>query len=142
MGNETTSIFCSKCGIKIKNRENKFCSYCGNELNISKEKVAEEKNINDDKDMYQNNVVVRYDKNPSVAAILTFFLFCLGGQFYNGQILKGIIFVVILIILIYINIILALLFLIYATYDAYKNAKYIKKNHGNYFYNEGGYNGN
>jgi TM2 domain-containing membrane protein YozV/ribosomal protein L37E len=136
MGNETTSIFCSKCGIKIKNRENKFCSYCGNELNISKEKVAEEKNINDDKDMYQNNVVVRYDKNPSVAAILTFFLFCL-GQFYNGQILKGIIFVVILIILIYINIILALLFLIYATYDAYKNAKYIKKNHGNYFYNEG-----
>lgn len=136
MSNEKTPNFCSNCGKEVKNKKSNYCLYCGHELNAMKEKIAEEKNINNDKNMSQNNAVMRYGKNPAVAAILTLFLFCL-GQFYNGQILKGVIFVIILIILVYINIGLALLFLIYATYDAYKNAKYIKENNGNYFYDGG-----
>ncbi|MBZ9570574.1 zinc-ribbon domain-containing protein [Methanobrevibacter sp. TMH8] len=133
MSEEIPSIFCSKCGKQIKNKQSKYCPSCGHELNIAKETLSKKENTNN-KDMSQNIKVVKYEKNPALAAILTFFLFCL-GQFYNGQILKGIVFVLLLIILWYINIFLGLLFLIYAAYDAYKNAKYIKENNGNYFYN-------
>lgn len=139
MNEKANTNFCSNCGEKIEDKNVKFCSNCGSELEKPKEKIIEEKPILNNEDKPEEKTISKtnkiYTKNPALAAILTFFLSCL-GQFYNGQILKGILFVLILMVLIYVNFILALLFIIYATYDAYKNAKYINENNGNYFYNE------
>ncbi|RBQ24315.1 hypothetical protein ALNOE001_02290 [Candidatus Methanobinarius endosymbioticus] len=82
-----------------------------------------------------------YNKNPFITAVLSFFLLCL-GQFYHGQILKGILFMLIAIVLRYVNGIIGFLFILYAIYDAYKNAKQINQNNGNYFHDENLKNGN
>lgn len=137
MNNGKNINFCSNCGKAVQNEANIYCSHCGHKLDKVKEKIAKEQSITiNNKSTESKNIVKKYKKDPILAAILTFILACL-GQFYNGQILKGIIFVIILVILTYINGILAFLFLLYASYDAYKNAKYITDNDGNYFYNEG-----
>ncbi|KZX17298.1 TM2 domain-containing protein [Methanobrevibacter filiformis] len=83
----------------------------------------------------KSNNQIEYHKKPVLAALFSFF-FSTFGQFYNGQILKGILFDVITVILTLIFIPLGLIFKIYTIYDAYKSAKYINQHNGNYFFNE------
>jgi TM2 domain-containing membrane protein YozV len=68
-------------------------------------------------------------KNPGLAAVLSFFYMGL-GQIYNGQIAKGIAFIVlytisILLIFILIGIVTTPILFIYGMYDAYKSAEKI-----------------
>ena len=153
MGEENPK-FCSNCGNPL-DKNSKFCKECGTQISKSKE-IESNENINNEKENIQeekiepqnenneNNtsindakeVIGRYHKSSIIAVILSLFLACL-GQFYNGQILKGIVFLIIWIILFYIFPILLLLFAVYVCYDAYINAKRINENNGNYFYTQG-----
>ena len=68
-------------------------------------------------------------KNPGLAAVLSFFYMGL-GQVYNGQLAKGIFFIVlysisIALIFILIGIITTPILFIYGMYDAYKSAEKI-----------------
>ncbi len=68
-------------------------------------------------------------KNPGLAAVLSFFFMGL-GQVYNGQIAKGIFFIVmysisIAMMLILIGFITTPILFIYGMYDAYKSAEKI-----------------
>jgi TM2 domain-containing membrane protein YozV len=68
-------------------------------------------------------------KNPGLAAVLSFFYMGL-GQIYNGQIAKGIAFIVfyslsIVLMLILIGFITTPILFIYGMYDAYKSAEKI-----------------
>jgi TM2 domain-containing membrane protein YozV len=70
-------------------------------------------------------------KNPGLAAVLSFFYMGL-GQIYNGQIGKGIAFIVaytisIVLIFIIIGIITTPILFIYGMYDAYKSAEKINR---------------
>ena len=70
-------------------------------------------------------------KNPGLAAILSFFYMGL-GQIYNGQIGKGILFIVVytiswLLIFILIGLITTPILFIYGMYDAYKSAEKINR---------------
>jgi TM2 domain-containing membrane protein YozV len=76
-----------------------------------------------------NTVPPVFYKNPGLAAVLSFFYMGL-GQIYNGQIAKGIAFIVlytvsILLIFILIGIITTPILFIYGMYDAYKSAEKI-----------------
>jgi len=68
-------------------------------------------------------------KNPGVAAVLSFFVTGL-GQIYNGQILKGVLFIIIqainwLLMYVIIGFITAPLFWIWGMVDAYRTAERI-----------------
>ena len=70
-------------------------------------------------------------KNPGLAAILSFFYMGL-GQIYNGQIAKGVLFMVaysisIFMIFILIGFITTPILFIYGMYDAYKSAEKINR---------------
>jgi TM2 domain-containing membrane protein YozV len=70
-------------------------------------------------------------KNPGLAAVLSFFYMGL-GQIYNGQLAKGIFFIVlysisIFLIIIKIGIITTPILFIYGIYDAYKSAEKINR---------------
>lgn len=73
--------------------------------------------------------VVELAKNPGIAAVLSF-LFTGLGQIYNGQIRKGISFIVVgivclVLVIVLVGFILYPLFWIYNIYDAYSSAKKI-----------------
>lgn len=80
---------------------------------------------------YQSGPPPIFYKNPGLAAVLSFFYMGL-GQIYNGQIAKGIAFVVIYSISIFLMVIIIgfittpILF-IYGMYDAYKSAEKINR---------------
>jgi TM2 domain-containing membrane protein YozV len=68
-------------------------------------------------------------KNPGLAAVLSFFFMGL-GQIYNGQITKGIFFIIIysvsaFLMIILIGFITTPILWIYGMYDAYKSAEKI-----------------
>ncbi|WP_409201036.1 hypothetical protein [Methanobrevibacter sp. DSM 116169] len=86
-------------------------------------------------DKEKRGPLVTYKKSIGVSLLLTI-LIPPFGQFYNGQILKGILFMLISFILGLISGIFSLIFWIFMMYDAYKNSKLINKNNGNYFFNE------
>lgn len=101
-------VFCSSCGEVIK-QEAEICPHCGVRQNKSSAGTVQ--------------------KNPGVAAAASF-LFTGLGQVYNGQIMKGVLFIVIQ----FINI--ALMFAVigfitfpivwfYGIYDAYNTAQRI-----------------
>lgn len=76
-------------------------------------------------------------KNPGVAVVLSFFIPGL-GQIYNGQIMKGIIFIILASVFgflteVLIGYILYPLFWIYNLYDAYNTAKVINERYGGYY---------
>jgi TM2 domain-containing membrane protein YozV len=71
----------------------------------------------------------QFYKNPGLAAVLSFFYMGL-GQIYNGQIGKGVAFIVIwtiswLLVLVLIGIITTPILWIFGMYDAYKSAEKI-----------------
>ncbi len=70
-------------------------------------------------------------KNPGLAAILSFFYMGL-GQIYNGQIAKGVFFIILysisaLLIIILVGIVTTPILWIYGIYDAYKSAEKINR---------------
>lgn len=76
-------------------------------------------------------------KNPGVAVLLSFFIPGL-GQIYNGQIMKGIVFIILASIfgfltVVLIGYILYPLFWIYNLYDAYNTAREINEKQGSYY---------
>ncbi|AKB75149.1 hypothetical protein MSLAZ_1888 [Methanosarcina lacustris Z-7289] len=76
-------------------------------------------------------------KNPGFAAVLSFFIPGL-GQIYNGQIMKGIVFIILasvfgFLTVVLIGYILYPLFWVYNLYDAYNTAREINARHGGYY---------
>lgn len=70
-------------------------------------------------------------KNPGIAAVLSFFYMGL-GQIYNGQIAKGVVFIVaysisLLLMIVLIGFITTPILFIYGMYDAYKSAEKINR---------------
>jgi TM2 domain-containing membrane protein YozV len=70
-------------------------------------------------------------KNPGIAAVLSFFYMGL-GQIYNGQITKGIVFIVAytvswILMIVLIGFITTPILFIYGMYDAYKSAEKINQ---------------
>ena len=68
-------------------------------------------------------------KNPGLAAILSFFYMGL-GQIYNGQIAKGVFFIILysisaLLIIVLVGLVTTPILWIYGIYDAYKSAEKI-----------------
>ncbi len=73
----------------------------------------------------------RFYKNPGLAAVLSFFYMGL-GQIYNGQIAKGILFIIayslsIFLMILLIGFITTPILFIYGIWDAYKSAEKINR---------------
>ncbi len=80
---------------------------------------------------YQSGPPPVFYKNPGLAAVLSFFYMGL-GQIYNGQLAKGILFIVvysvsILLMMVIIGFITTPILFIYGMYDAYKSAEKINR---------------
>lgn len=107
---ERETKFCSHCGAKIS-KEAEICPKCG--VRVKEQPI---------------NIEV---KSAGISAVLSYVYPGL-GQIYNGQIGKGIIFLIIGVILILtmfllIGFILYPLFWVYNIYDAYNTAKMINE---------------
>lgn len=103
-----TTKFCPNCGSEIDEKA-EICPKCG--VRVKPVPIRTEK------------------KSSGIAAIASFFIPGL-GQIYNGQIGKGIMFIIIsiifgLLMLVLIGFILLPLFWIYNIYDAYSTAEKI-----------------
>lgn len=97
----------------------KFCNNCGKEID-------EKAEICPNCGVRVGSTEVSMVKNPGLAAVLSFFVMGL-GQIYNGEIAKGLIFIVlyslsILAIFILIGIVTTPLLWAYGIYDAHKTA--------------------
>jgi len=107
-------------GIKdMSEKKTKHCVNCGAEID-AKAEICPKCGV-------RQPPVIK--KDPTIAAILSF-LFVGLGQIYNGQLGKGILFMIIQLInvglcLVLIGFITAPLFWIYGVYDAYSTAKKI-----------------
>ena len=130
--------FCRECGSEVIVEENvsrtKFCANCGSEISdVAKFCSAcgsPTSNSPHTKNTY--NSVVRTDKSPGLAAVLSFFIVGL-GQIYIGLTKKGILLFIGAMIsgvlmLIFIGWITWLLIWGYSIYDAYNSAQ--KMNNG------------
>jgi len=103
-------------------KNTKFCQHCGAEI----DELAE---ICPKCGVRIKGVTQTTVKNEGIAVVLSFFFVGL-GQIYNGQIGKGILFILVGVILIltmaiFIGFILYPLFWVYNMYDAYDTAKKI-----------------
>lgn len=107
-------------------QETKFCAHCGNEIDIEATTCPDCGVLQQDKAMKGNEL-----KNPGLAAVLSFLIVGV-GQIYNGQIGKGILFMVIQVINFIIMIFTLFLWtpvylavFAYCVWDAYDTAKKI-----------------
>ena len=115
--NEDGTRFCSNCGFEMP-KSTRFCPECGTATGSTPQTV-------------NNAAVVRNDKNPLLAAILSFFIIGL-GQAYLGLVKKGIILFVLAIISGFLMSVVIgwftwFLVWIYAIYDGYNSAEKMKK---------------
>src|ERR1700735_3376890 len=109
--------FCRKCGVANRESAN-FCKSCSTPLNADAEiairRVAQTAMINP-------------AKSPGLAAVLSFFI-CGLGQIYNGQILKGLLLIVLYSVSIGLTFVLVgfittPILWIYGMIDAYRTAE-------------------
>ena len=112
---ETGTKFCSNCGFEMP-KATKFCPECGNATSMAPQVVNS-----------TTTTVLRNDKSPGLAALLSFLIIGL-GQVYLGLTKKGIILFVLAIIsgiLIFVLIgwILWVIVWVYAIYDAYNSGE-------------------
>lgn len=103
----------------------KFCPHCGNKID-EKAEICPECGVRVKPVPFQTE-----KKSPGIAAIASFFVPGL-GQIYNGQIIKGLIFIIIgailaLLMLVLIGFILYPIFWIINIYDAYNTAERINR---------------
>ena len=105
-------------------KEMKFCSNCGDEID-SKAEICPNCGVR------TGLTEIRMVKNPGVAAVLSFFVMGL-GQMYNGEIAKGLIFIVlyalsVLAMFILIGFLTTPILWAYGIYDAHKTANRINE---------------
>lgn len=105
-----SGMYCPHCGSVIS-KEAEICPKCGVRVKQAPPAYTEQK------------------KNPGIAAVLSVVFVGL-GQIYNGQIGKGILFIILgivflALIIVLVGFILAPVFWIYNIYDAYSTAKKI-----------------
>jgi len=126
---EGSPAFCPSCGRPIQGTASAtlqaFCPHCGSSVDLAAE-ICPKCGVRI-KQPPRPEFVER--KNPGLAAVLSF-LFTGLGQIYNGQIGKGIAFVIlgfvlVVTIIFLIGLILYPVFWIYNIYDAYNTAKQI-----------------
>lgn len=108
----------------------KFCSNCGNEID-EKAEICPKCGVRV-KPIPVSVPISTEKKSSGIAAIASFLIPGL-GQIYNGEIGKGIMFIIIavvfaLLMLVVIGFILYPLFWVYNIYDAYKTAERINAN--------------
>ncbi len=125
------SKFCKECGFEVIAEENQFCSNCGYKMPKGAKFCKECGTPVSDNTQTGTTVstVISDEKNPVLAALLSFFIIGL-GQVYLGLNKKGILLFIGAIIsgflmLIIIGFLTLVLIWIYAIYDAYNSAEKI-----------------
>lgn len=108
----------------IESKGMKFCSNCGKEID-------EKAEICPNCGVRAGSTEVSIVKNPGVAAVMSFFVMGL-GQIYNGEIAKGLIFIVLymlsfLAMIILIGFVTTPILWAYGIYDAHKTATRINE---------------
>ncbi len=121
-------MYCSKCGSQIGNA--RFCSQCGTPLAGMVVQAPGAAGAG----LPPQVVVMRAPKNPGVAVLLSFLLAGL-GQIYNGQIGKGVAFMIsyfcsLVLMWVLIGFIIAPILWIWSMVDAYKTAERINAQSG------------
>ena len=106
--------------------KSKFCQHCGGRILLEAE-VCPNCGVR----VKEQEKPVQQIKNPGIAAVLSFFYVGL-GQIYNGQIGKGILFLILgvifmLLMFVLIGFILYPIFWICNIFDAYRTAEKINK---------------
>lgn len=114
-------MFCPKCGSQVDAAQG-FCSKCGTRI-ASSQAMVSAPGVAPGPQV----VMIKAQKNPGVAAVLSFFWSGL-GQIYNGEIGKGILLLIVyivscLLIWVVIGIITTPILWIYGMVDAYKTAE-------------------
>jgi len=114
-------MFCATCGSQVESAQG-FCSRCGNRVASSQGAAAAPAMA-----PVQQVVLIRTQKNPGVAAVLSFFWAGL-GQIYNGEIGKGVLLLIVyffscLMMWILVGFITTPILWIYGMIDAYKTAE-------------------
>jgi TM2 domain-containing membrane protein YozV/predicted RNA-binding Zn-ribbon protein involved in translation (DUF1610 family) len=109
--------FCPGCGIKLPNPNAIACPNCGGALS--------------GRPSIGGSTQYAQEKNSGLAAILSF-LFTGLGQIYNGQVGKGIMYIVIIIVCVLLSwliipLILGVLFWVCNIFDAYHTAEMINR---------------
>jgi len=116
-----TIVICPNCGKNTP--EGKFCEQCGASVQttqtfqqpVAQQPVAQQPSQGTKQDK----------KNPILALILSLII-CGVGQMYNGQLLKGVIMLVVTIIMAIATLWpISLIIVIYSMYDAYTTAQKI-----------------
>jgi TM2 domain-containing membrane protein YozV len=120
-----SEMFCSGCGRQIE-AAHQFCPGCGSG-NPSNQSTSVVSAAATGTARAQQIVVVRAQKNPGAAAVLSFFWSGL-GQIYNGEIGKGIGFLILycislLLMFVVIGFITTPILWIFGMVDAYKTAE-------------------
>ncbi len=118
-------MYCSKCGSQIGNA--RFCSQCGTPLAGMVVQAPGAAGAG----LPPQVVVMRAPKNPGVAVLLSFLLAGL-GQIYNGQIGKGVAFMIsyfcsLALMWVLIGFVIAPILWIWSMVDAYKTAERINQ---------------
>jgi len=119
-------MYCSKCGSEIGNA--RFCSQCGTPQGGMVAQAPAGAGP------APQVVVIRAAKSPGAAVVLSFFMAGL-GQIYNGQIGKGVAFMIgylcsLVLMWVLIGFIIAPILWIWSMVDAYKTAERINAQSG------------
>lgn len=136
-------MFCSGCG-RAMSATDQFCPGCGRKTGpgataslapTAGTAVAPAQAMPHPMPVPQQIIVVRSQKSPGVAAVLSFFWAGL-GQIYNGEIGKGILFMVLYLVSAFlmfavIGFITTPILWIFGMVDAYKTAEKINATQGN-----------
>jgi|SRR5271169_3262402 len=122
-------MYCSKCGSQIGNA--RFCSRCGTPLGGI---IVPAPGAAAGAGPVPQVVFIRAAKSPGVAVVLSFFMAGL-GQIYNGQIGKGVAFMIayfcsLLLMWVLVGFIIAPILWIWSMVDAYKTAERINAQSG------------
>ncbi len=119
---------CPKCGVRQPEaKKTKYCANCASQIDQNAEICPECGVRQPGSATYQQSV--QPQKNPGIAAVLSA-LFVGLGQIYNGEILKGIILIIVysisvVLMFVFIGFITTPLLWIFGVYDAYNSAKKI-----------------
>ena len=115
-----TGNVCSRCGTSIVDAESMFCPNCGSRVAVT---TGIQRTIT-------NNPPLSSPKNPTLAGIISLFIWGL-GPLYNGQTVKGLIFIVLQLVVygfsllsIFVGV-FSFALAIFAAWDAYNTAKRI-----------------
>ena len=117
-----TIVICPNCGKNTP--EGKFCEHCGASVQTAQtfqQPVAQQPVYTQ-----QPSQGTKQDKKNPILALILSLIICGVGQMYNGQLLKGVIMLVVTIIMAIATLWpISLIIVIYSMYDAYTTAQKI-----------------